>query len=354
MPAADCRGTILPMSTAGAGSAPGLRARAAGWLGALSTNNVPEDARLDVVSKWLIATRASVLPMTLFASGIGGLLAIPAGGASPWLWFVATVGLLLAHIANNLMNDYFDTRSGVDTPGYARTQYAPHPLLSGLVSMREMLGAIAVVNALGVLVALYLTWARGPLALLFALCGFAISLFYVAPPLRLKHHGLGEPSVFVIWGPLMIGGTYFITCGRMDAAPFWASLPYGLLVMCVLFGKHIDKCAADTAKGIHTLPVLLGTERARRATQGMIAAFFAGIALEVATGVLTPWTLAVFFGIPRAVRVWKVFGQPTPARPPAGYPLWPLWYVAAAFVLIRQVGLLFVAGLALDLLLPLR
>ena len=51
----------------------------------------------------------------------------------------------------------------------------------------------------------------------FALAGLFISVFYVAPPLKLKHHGLGEPGVFVVWGPLMIGGTYYVTAGTLPA-----------------------------------------------------------------------------------------------------------------------------------------
>jgi 1,4-dihydroxy-2-naphthoate octaprenyltransferase len=85
-----------------------------------------------------------------------------------------------------------------------------------------------------------------------------ISVFYVAPPIRLKHHGLGEPGVFVVWGPLMIGGTYFAVAGGIRPEIFLASVPYALLVTTVLIGKHIDKHDADKARGIRTLPVILG------------------------------------------------------------------------------------------------
>jgi 1,4-dihydroxy-2-naphthoate polyprenyltransferase len=325
---------------------------AARWLHALQTTNVPEGAEIDPVSKWLIATRASVLPMTLFAAGIGGLTAIADGPVSLGLWMLCTLGLLLAHVANNLMNDYFDVRSGVDTPDYARAQYAPHPILSGLVSAREMLGAIALVNGLGLAIALILTAARGPTALVFALAGFALSLFYVAPPLKLKHRGLGEPSVFVIWGPLMVAGSYFIASGTLPLSVWLASIPYGLLVTAVLFGKHIDKLSIDAAKGIRTLPVILGPERARIVARGLIVAFYAIVALEVAAGVLTPWAVLVGASLPRANRVLRAFRASPPAQPPPGYPLWPLWYVAAAFALVRQAGALLVLGLLLAAILP--
>jgi 1,4-dihydroxy-2-naphthoate octaprenyltransferase len=268
----------------------------------------------------------------------------------PWLF--CAVGLVLAHAANNMMNDYFDLESGVDTPDYARALYAPHPILSGLVSKRGLVAAIGIVNAIDLAIGVYLTWLRGWPVPAFALAGFAISLFYVAPPLQLKHHGLGEPSIFVVWGPLMVAGSYFVTSGELPAWVWAASVPYALLVTSVLFGKHIDKLEADRAKGIHTLPVLLGERRARLVNQGLMLLFFATVIGLVAAGTLGVWTLLVLAAIPRALRVLRIFSQPRPEKPPANYPLWPLWYVSAAFILTRQAGALFVLGLAVQALFP--
>jgi 1,4-dihydroxy-2-naphthoate octaprenyltransferase len=326
----------------------------ANWLEALQTTNLPEGARVDPVSKWLVLTRASVFPMTFFAGAIGGLLAVPSGNAELLPWLGATVGLLLAHACNNLMNDYFDMESGVDTPDYARALYAPHPVLSGWITKDELRRAILVVNALGVAVALWLTWLRGWPAAAFAVAGFLISVFYVAPPLRLKHHGLGEPSVFVIWGPLMIAGTYFVTTGTLPAWVWWASLPYGLLVTTVLFGKHIDKLALDREKHIHTLPVILGDPLARRVNQALMIGFFASTAALVATGTFGLWALAVALALPRLVQTLRFYERPKPETPPKGYRGWPLWYVGAAFLLTRQAGALFALGLLLDAIYPLH
>jgi 1,4-dihydroxy-2-naphthoate octaprenyltransferase len=324
------------------------------WIEAMQTTNLPEGARVDPVSKWIVLTRASVFPMTFFAAAIGGLLAVPSGHAQFLPWLACAVGLLLAHACNNLMNDFFDMESGVDTPEYARALYAPHPVLSGWVTREELLRAIFVVNALGVLVALYLTWLRGWPAAAFAVAGFFVSVFYVAPPLRFKHHGLGEPSVFVIWGPLMIAGTYFATTGTLPAWVWGASLPYGLLVTTVLFGKHIDKIELDSAKQIHTVPVLLGEPLARRTNQGLMLGFFASTVALVATGVLGLWALAILAATPRLLATLRFYQKPKPATPPKGYRGWPLWFVGAAFLLTRQAGGLLALGLVLDALFPLR
>jgi 1,4-dihydroxy-2-naphthoate octaprenyltransferase len=265
---------------------------------------------------------------------------------------LCALGLVIAHATNNMVNDYYDTESGVDTPDYARAQYAPHPLLSGMITKRGLLTAIAIANVIDVAIALVLTYYRGWPVAAFAISGFAISLFYVAPPLQLKHRGLGEPSVFVVWGPLMIAGTYFVTTGTLPGWVWWASIPYGLLVMTVLFGKHIDKYDADKGKNIHTLPVLMGTDSARLATQLMIVGFYGVVLWQVGTGVLGVWTLAVLLSLPRAWQILQIFGNPRPSEPPPNYPVWPLWYVAAAFSLTRLTGALFAAGLLVNAFIP--
>jgi len=322
------------------------------WIEAFQTTNLPEGVEPDPVSKWIVLTRASVFPMTFFAGAIGGMLAIPSGQAALLPWALATLGLLLAHASNNLMNDYFDLESGTDTPDYARALYAPHPVLSGWVTLPQLFRAILLVNVLGVAIALYLTWLRGWPAAAFACAGFFISFFYTAPPLRLKYHGLGEPAVFLIWGPLMIGGTYFITTGMLPGWVWAASLPYGLLVTSVLFGKHIDKIELDTAKNIHTLPVLLGEPLARRVNQVLMIGFFASIVAMVLAGTLGVFSLAVLVAVPRLIQVLGIYSRPKPDAPPENYPVWPLWFVSASFVLTRSAGGLLALGLLLDAIFP--
>ena len=118
-----------------------------------------------------------------------------------------------------------------------------------------------VVNAICLAIMIVLTVARGWPIIAFALGGFLLSSAYTAPPLRLKKHGLGEPTVLVVWGPLMVGGTYYAATGTIPGAVVLASLPYALLCTTVLMGKHIDKIPWDAPDGTHTLPVLLGEAR---------------------------------------------------------------------------------------------
>ena len=331
---------------------PDLRSLAANWTAVLGTQNLPRGAAMDPVSRWLLIIRASVFPMTLTSGLIGGLLAVGAEDARFGLLAWSLVGLVTAHAANNMINDWFDVAGGVDTDGYVRTVYAPHPILSGLISKTGLLVAIAVANLLDLWILVRLAGERGWPVVAFALAGLFISVFYVAPPLRLKHRGLGEPGVAVVWGPLMIGGTYFVTTGEAPAWVFLASLPYAVLVTTVLFGKHVDKHDSDKAKGIHTLPVILGKDRALLWTRWMMSSFFVLVVALVLAGVLGGWCLLVLFALPRLRETLETLREPPPATPPPGYPLWPLWYVAWAFRLTRRAGALFVAGLVLEALFP--
>ena len=336
-----------------------LRERLLAWKEILETANPPAHRPLDTVGKWLVITRAAVFPMTIWSGLIGGLLAVAAAGVGGvsvdyGLLAIAVIGLVLAHAANNMINDYFDTSSGVDTDDYVRALYAPHPILSGWVTKRQLAAAILIVNGVDAALMLYLTAVRGPLILAFALAGLFVSVFYVAPPIRLKHHGLGEPGVFLVWGPLMVGGAFLAATGTIAPWVLLASVPYALLVTSVLFGKHIDKIEADTKLGVHTLPVILGEARARTVGEWLMISFYPLTLLAVIVGLVGPWVLLVVLGIPRLLGVLKVFDQPKPAGPPPGYPErgWPLWFVGWAFLHTRRTGGLLTLGLLLNALIP--
>jgi 1,4-dihydroxy-2-naphthoate octaprenyltransferase len=324
------------------------------WKEVLNTANLSPDKEMDTVSKWLIISRAAVFTMTITSGLIGGLLAISQTDEPNWFNLVlAVLGLVFAHASNNMTNDYFDMEVGVDTDDYARALYAPHPILSGLLSKRELLVAILVVNLIDAAIMTYLAVDAGWQVLVFAALGLFISVFYVAPPLKFKHHGLGEPGVFIVWGPLMIGGTYFVTAGHLPSAGIWlASIPYALAVTTVLIGKHIDKLNQDKDKGINTVPVALGERNSILLNMGMMVAFYVVVAILVLTGTLGVWLLLVLLAIPRLIQVLKIYLEPKPAEPPEDYPVWPLWYVAAAFHHNKLAGGMFLVGLILNLIFP--
>ncbi len=324
------------------------------WKEVIDTANLSPEKEMDVVSKWLIITRAAVFSMTATSGLVGGLLAAAISTDPDWLNFgLAFLGLIIAHAANNMNNDYFDMEGGVDTEEYARALYAPHPVLGGLVSKRQLGGAVLLLNVLDAAILLVLYLRTDWPVLVFALAGLLISFFYVAPPVRLKHIGLGELGVFLVWGPLMIGGAYYVTAAELPSPGVWlATIPYALIVTTVLIGKHIDKLEADRQKGIRTVPVLIGEQPALWLNMALMVGFYGVVVALVLSGALAVWVLLVFLAIPRLIEVLKLYRQPKPAEPPEDYAVWPLWFVSWAFYHNKRAGTLFVLGLVINLIFP--
>ena len=318
------------------------------WRTAMTTGNAPPGP-MDPVTRWLVLARASVLPMTVTSALFAVLLAWwnDDGHLDVGLWALAAAGIVLAHVANNLMNDLWDLKVGTDSERYPRALYAPHPVLSGMTTRRGLLVRALTVNVIDLAILAVLVVARDPWILFFALGGFLLSVAYTAPPLRLKKHGLGEPTVFIVWGPLMVGGTYYAAVGHLPWTVVLASVPYALLCTAVLMGKHIDKIPWDAPDGTHTLPVLLGDRRARVLTKAMMVAFYPLVGLLVALGTLPILSLVCLGGVIGLAKVWKPFSAPKPDAPPPGFPIWPLWFAALAFVHTRRAGGLLVLGMLL-------
>ena len=344
------------------------------WMEVLSTGNPPSGKPLDPVSRWLVVTRSFSFYQSLLAGAIGGLLAALDGFLDPLLWVLCALGLLLAQAVNNMFNDLLDTRQGIDTEGYPRLRYAPHPLCHGLVSQGRLVLALLVCSLAGAVVGVFLVLDRGWGVLAFPAAGLLAMVCAVAPPLKLKQRGLCEPVNLVVWGPVMIGGTYFVMAGGLPARIWLASLPYGIAVTVGLMAKYLDRMEMDRLRWVLTWPVLLGETRSRRVTQFLVWAFYLLVAALTASGVY-PWPAAlVFVSLPGAGRLLAALEAPAPsrtdellsrgervvpeharlrmmvARAPGDPPDWPFWYGAWGDWWKRLAGVLLVLGLLAGLL----
>jgi 1,4-dihydroxy-2-naphthoate octaprenyltransferase len=176
--------------------------------------------------------------------------------------------------------------------------------------------------------------------------GVFFVLFYTYP---LKYIALGELSVLLVWGPLMIGGGYFVITGNWSLTVVLASLPYALGVTGVIFGKHIDKYEMDKERKIHTLPVVIGERPARYMLVVMLILQYVLTLVLVVSGYFTILMAAVVLAIPTLRKIWPMFSAPKPAEKPADYPdVWPNYFVAAAFIHNRAFGVWFMLALIVD------
>ncbi|MHC1740833.1 MAG: prenyltransferase [Anaerolineaceae bacterium] len=318
--------------------------------------------QLDVVSRWLIITRAAVLVMTLTSALFAGLLTLIAGKGlfNGCRFALVIIGLVFAHATNNLVNDLTDFHKGVDKDNYFRTQYGPQPLENELMTLKQFYAYIAVTGAIAALagIALILTQAvstsGNPLVtLLLMAAGVVFVLFYTWP---LKYIALGELTVFLVWGPLMIGGGFYAISGVWSWGAVAASLPYALATVTVIFGKHIDKRQEDLKKHIYTLPVLLGETLSRYLVLVMMAMQYI---LPVLFIFLLPkyfsWPILLVLITPLLLKkqerkmIWFIFTHPRPAEAPVeAKDFWPLWYVAAAMLHTRLYGGILILAMILQ------
>lgn len=324
------------------------------WKKAL--NVIPEVSKeewdkLDVISKWLISTRAAVLIMTFISAALAGLFAWREGSFSFIPWLALAFGLIMAHASNNIFNDYTDFVRGVDKDNYYRTLYGAQPIASGLMTKRQHLTYFAVTGILAFAAGLYLIVinSNDPMIWTLLASGAFFVLFYTWP---LKGFGLGEVAVLLVWGPLMIGGGYYVLAHEWNWSVTIASLPYVLGVTTVIFGKHIDKISVDTAKKIHTLPVVIGEKAARYAVMAMMILPYLFTGYLILAKFFTPVMLIVLFAIPTLRTSLPPLTQPKPESRPEGFPDgqggWPLYFAPIAFLNNRKFGSLFMLGLLLD------
>ncbi|MGB8513121.1 MAG: prenyltransferase, partial [Pseudolabrys sp.] len=292
------------------------------WWGAFTgfyKPDVQDIKSLDSASRFLYAARSVILVISAQAAVIAGLLAINAGLFDLTNFICVLVGFVVAHMISNLSNDYFGFRHGHDTPDSPRMRYTVHPLSGGVLDRRTLITGLGLLAFVGLGIAAYFFAEHGLMAAAFFIAGVSLLFLYDAGPAPLKTIGFGELAVLLVWGPIMIGGGFAMITGQLSTNVMLASLPYGLGVMTILVGKHIDQIDFDSGRNIHTLPVVIGEKIARVLNIAAICAIYAIIAALIGLGRLTPFAAIVVFAFPRAVRAITLMSRPRPTSPPDGY-----------------------------------
>ncbi len=272
------------------------------------------------VSLWMRAMRIPFLQATIIPVALGGVIAWQI--ASPkffhWDLFLLTLlGACLIHIATNMLNDYFDFKSGNDLQVKHQNPFAGggRILTAGLIKPSTHLLVSVTSLVLGCLIGLYLVVAYNLTMLLWlGLVGIISSYFYVGPPLKLAYRGVGELIVGLNFGPLMTLGSYYVQTGSWTqiGEPFLASLPIGLLIAAVLWINEFPDMDADRSVGKRTLVLRLGYLRSIGVFIGLLAGSYTLVILYSALRVFTSLqitsyvTLIVLFSLPMALKAVKV------------------------------------------------
>lgn len=204
---------------------------------------------------WIDATRPRTLPAS----------AAPVVAATAYAWYdgvlvwgaaiLCLAFALLAQIASNMANDYFDYKKGGDTPDRVGPQRA---VVSGLISPRAMLGATLAVLALACCVGLGLVYYGGwqliPVGIVIAL----FALAYSAGPFPLSRYGLGDVTVFIFFGLIAVNFTYYVQSGVFTTPVLLASIAQGVLAINILLVNNYRDMEEDAACNKRTTVVLFG------------------------------------------------------------------------------------------------
>ena len=268
---------------------------------------------MNIYRNWFLASRPWSFSMTAISVSVGSALGAIDGQFSWTLFVITLLGTILLHAATNLINDYYDVKSGVDTQEVATAQYRPHPLVEGKIASGHVKIAAYSLYALSILIGVYLAATRGWALMWIGLIGALASLTYTAPPLKYKYNALGEFSVFLMWGPLMMAGAYFVQRQAFSMDTIWISLPFGALVALVLLANNIRDINHDRDKGILTLAIVLGQRNGLWLYLFLVVVAYLAVILMAIFGPLYLWSLIVLLSLPLALRLLRQMLQQIPA-----------------------------------------
>jgi 1,4-dihydroxy-2-naphthoate polyprenyltransferase len=209
---------------------------------------------------WLAAARPRTLPAAVAPVLVGSALAAQAGQFDARAAAICLVFALLIQIGTNFANDYYDFRKGADTAQRVGPRRA---VAAGLVTPETMKRAMQAVFAAAFAIGLSLIAWGGWWLLLVGVACVACGIAYTGGPYPLGYHGLGDLFVFVFFGLVAVGATYFVQAGTVTVPVLIAAVAIGALATNILVVNNYRDVATDRAAGKRTLVVRFGWQFAR-------------------------------------------------------------------------------------------
>ena len=245
-------------------------------------------------ANWLIvrlrALRAFSLPVSVLPVVAAAAAVRPPAEWNRLVLALSAIGAACFHLAGNLLNDYFDYRSGADSRTRDDAGRPGRGLLRGELAPADVLAEAAAFLLAAVAVSVALVFLCGPRLLWFAAGAGAGAYAYTGPPLKLKHRAMGEAMIFLLFGPLLMTGAAFAQTGRIEPATLLLSVPIGMATTAILVGNNLRDAAEDARAGVRTLAHLAG---GRAAAWLYVLLTFGSAVFLAATAAagLAPWPL---------------------------------------------------------------
>jgi len=204
---------------------------------------------------WFEAARPKTLPAAVIPVLVGTAFAEAAQGANYGRAAVCLVFSLLVQIGTNFANDYFDFVQGADTHERVGPRRA---VAAGLVSPRTMLVATTLVLAAAFAVGLLLVAEGGWMLLPIGIVSIVCAIAYTGGPYPLGYNGLGDLFVFIFFGLVAVGATFYVQAHTLSAPVMLAAAAVGLLAANILVANNYRDVETDAKAGKRTLVVRFG------------------------------------------------------------------------------------------------
>jgi 1,4-dihydroxy-2-naphthoate octaprenyltransferase len=257
---------------------------------------------------WIRAARPKTLAASLAPVLVGTAMAMEAGSSAPLAAGFTFLSATLIQVGVNYHNDYTDYLQGADTD----TRVGPLRVTqAGLVEPATMRRATIAVFGAAVAAGAYLIFRGGWPILVVGVASIATAIWYTAGPYSLASLGLADLAVFLFFGPVAVGGTYYIQVLACPPEVLVAGVGPGLFSVGILLVNNIRDAPTDRAAGKRTLVVRLGRP-AGVALYG--AALGGGLLVPVALVLWTgrhPWILATLLLAPGVVRAVRTVARTT-------------------------------------------
>lgn len=258
----------------------------------MTNNTAQPESKKSTFAVRLRALRAFSFPVSALPVLVATAAAVP---VAQWQWDVlvaSVVGVVLLHAAGNLLNDYFDFRSGVDRKVEGDEGRPGRGLVRGELTPKEVFIEAIACLLIAVPVVAYLLYRCGPGLLAFGAAA-AVGLYaYTGPPFKLKYRALGEPLIFLVFGPLLMLGSAFAQTGQLQWLVALLSVPVGFVTTAILVGNNIRDHEEDSEAKIATLAHVAGDGAARVIYVLLVACSAIGVAVLGAVGLGSPVLVA--------------------------------------------------------------
>lgn len=240
---------------------------------------------------------ASIIPIMVTTAVVGGSFRS--------LDFLRTIAMgISVQCAANLSNTYFDFVNGVDTKAMPNGD-------KGLVDARHitssgvfLLSTFFYVTGLAAVLPVFLERTDIMLPIIF-FSGILLAFFYTATPVGLKYIALGDVTIYLCFGPLLMQGSSIMLTGSVEPSLYLYSIPVGLLTEAILHANNTRDIKSDSAAGAVTLATILGVRYSYLFYLFLIAGSYLAAA---AISVFYHWgCITSFLTLPLALAVLKNF-----------------------------------------------